>query len=105
MSLNNPILDPDQAHAARILVQVSAKHLSKKTGIGKDLIKDFEDGRRELEEPQQEQLRTALETLGAVFIPEDEDSGRGVRLRFNSRKVRSLHTWEGEGGPVYPDTV
>lgn len=105
MALFNPILRPDQAHAARILVQVTQDYLGKKSGLGTDIVRAFEEGRSELEPSQQTELRSALESLGAVFIPEDDDAGHGVRLKFNSRKVRSLQTWEGEGGPAYPDAV
>ncbi|AGS33536.1 hypothetical protein B841_00265 [Corynebacterium maris DSM 45190] len=100
MATDNTIIHPDQAHAARILLHVSEKTVGLKSGLGAETIEDFEHGQAELDDAQQEQLRTALEELGADFLPEDADHGYGVRRRYNARKVRALNKWEGEGGPA-----
>ena len=54
-------------------------------------------------------LKDALESLGAVFIADDEAAGAGtgvgVRLKFSAEKARRIDTWEGEGGPAYEDDV
>lgn len=105
MTLFNPIIRPGQAQAARVLVQVTPDYLSQKSGFDLALLRDFEAGRVELDADQQEKLRAALEDLGAVFLPEDEEFGHGVRLKFNSRKAHSIRTWEGEGGAAQPDVV
>ncbi len=100
MAENNPTIRPDQAHAARILLHVSVKSVGLGAGLDSELVEDFENGRAELDSIQQEQLREALEELGADFISEDDENGYGVKRRHNSRKIRSLNRWEGEGGPA-----
>lgn len=99
MATDNIIIHLDQAHAARILLHVSAKTVGLKSGLGAEVIEDFEHGQTELDDARQEQLRTALEELGAEFLPEDADHGYGVRRRYTDRKIRALNKWEGEGGP------
>lgn len=101
MTIENPILRSDQSQAARILLHVSMKTLGLKSGLGTEIVDEFEQGRHDLEPEQQEQLREALEELGAEFIPEDENNGYGVRRRHNARKINSLNRWEGEGGPGF----
>lgn len=100
MAIENSIIRPDQAHAARILLHVSARTVGLRTGLDPETVEDFENGQIELDDSQQDQLREVLEDLGAEFFPEDDESGYGVRRRYNTRKIHSLHRWEGEGGPA-----
>lgn len=100
MATDNMTIHPDQAHAARILLRVSETTVGLKSGLGAETVEGFEQGQAELDDAQQDQLRTALEELGAEFLPEDADNGYGVRRRYNARKVRALNKWEGEGGPA-----
>lgn len=95
----------DQARAARALVQVSPAYLGSDAGMEGARVRDFEYGHIDLDEEENARLRKALEDLGAVFIDEDEQGGHGVRLKFNSGKVRVLERWENEGGPAYEDDV
>jgi hypothetical protein len=46
-----------------------------------------------------------LETFGAVFIPESDGIGAGVRLKFMRQDVRQISRLEGEGGIVADDDV
>jgi hypothetical protein len=50
-------------------------------------------------------VRRALEQRGAVFVPEDDVGGVGVRLKFNRIETRQIGGWEGEGGLVGDDDV
>jgi hypothetical protein len=51
-------------------------------------------------------IQEALESAGAVFIPETENgSGAGVRLKFNSSSTKRIAILEEEGGIVRTDDV
>lgn len=81
-------------------MKVSEQTVGLKSGLGAEVVEGFENGQTELDDAQQEQLRTALEELGAEFLPEDSERGYGARLRYTARKVQALDKWEGEGGPA-----
>ena len=98
-----PITGP-QCRAARALVQWSREEAAAHSGISVEAIADFETGRESPSEGVQNRLQSALEEGGAVFIPEN-GGGVGVRLKFNSREVRAINKWEGEGGPTGEDDV
>jgi len=51
-----------------------------------------------------EEIRNALEELGAVFIPEN-GSGYGVRLKFSEVDAAQIARLECEGGIVANDRV
>jgi hypothetical protein len=50
-------------------------------------------------------LGRALETFGAVFIPEADGMGAGVRLKFTRQDARQIARLETEGGVVRSDDV
>ena len=93
-----------QCRAARALVQWSREELSEDSGVAVDEIAGFEVGRDAPAPEVLAKLRAALEEGGAVFIPEN-GGGVGVRLKFNSREVRAINKWEGEGGQPGEDDV
>jgi transcriptional regulator with XRE-family HTH domain len=86
-----------QCRAARALIQWSREELAEDCGVSIDTIADLETGREMPPEEVLGRLQAALEEGGAVFIPEN-GGGVGVRLKFNSREVRAINKWEGEGG-------
>ena len=93
-----------QCRAARALVVVTREKLSARSGIGEDVIEDFE---RRLDEPDagaNAALQAALEELGAVFV-EENGGGIGVRLKFTAAEARQIARLEGEGGIVASDRV
>lgn len=93
-----------QCRAARALVEVTRGKLSLRSGVDEAVINDFE---RKLDKPDDqtiEALQTALEELGAVFIPEN-GGGIGVRLKFSGAEARQIARLEGEGGIVANDRV
>lgn len=99
-----PILTPELCHAARALVKADQALLSEKSGVAPNLIKRFENG---IETPSQDilnALKSALEELGAVFLPE-EANGAGVRLKFDREERQEIVGWEGEGGSPADDNV
>lgn len=95
-----------QCRAARALVEISRENLARLAGVDVSVIEQFE---HKLAKPGAEtvsRLQEALESAGAVFIPESENgSGAGVRLKFNSSLTRRLATLEEEGGIARQDDV
>lgn len=90
--------------AARALVEISRARLALISGVEEGKIEAFE---RKIDRPDDEtirQLKTALEELGAVFIPEDT-RGAGVRIKFTESERRRIATLESEGGIVRQDDV
>ncbi|MCO6390203.1 XRE family transcriptional regulator [Aliihoeflea aestuarii] len=90
--------------AARALVEISREKLARISGIEESVIEAFE---RKISRPDDaaiERLKTALEELGAVFIPEDA-RGAGVRIKFTESERRRIATLEGEGGIARHDDV
>lgn len=93
-----------QCRAARALVEISRQILATLSGVDEDTIARFE---RKLQTPVEEAIRalqTALESAGAIFIPEGE-RGLGVQLKFTRSEARRLSVLEGEGGLVANDEV
>ncbi len=91
--------------AARALVEISRSRLAAASHIEETVIEAFE---RKIAIPSDaviSALETALETFGAVFIPEEGANGAGVRLKFSRSVTRRLSTLEGEGGPAASDEV
>ncbi len=93
-----------QCRAARALVEISRPTLSRKSGVDARVIERFENiaGRPKMYEL--EEIRNALEELGAVFIPEN-GSGYGVRLKFSNVDAAQIARLECEGGIVANDRV
>lgn len=90
--------------AARALVEISRAQLATFSKVDEAVIESYE---RKIALPQDDdiaRLQSALEELGAVFIPEDH-RGVGVRLKFTASERRRLQTLEGEGGIVRADDV
>lgn len=93
-----------QCRAARALVEISRPTLSRRSGVDVRVIERFENiaGRPEMYEL--EEIRNALEELGAVFIP-DNGSGYGVRLKFSNVDAAQIARLECEGGIIANDRV
>lgn len=45
-------------------------------------------------------IRNALDSFGAVFVPEGNGLGAGVRLKFSRQDVKQISRLESEGGPA-----
>ena len=93
------------ARAARALVQWPRDHVARLAALNEAALADFEDGRADPGDEVKARLRHALEEGGAVFLPEEDAGGVGVRLKFTARDVRAINRLEGEGGPVGSDDV
>ena len=93
-----------QCRAARALVEISRPMLARRSGIDVSVIERFENTAGRPEACEIEEIRNALEELGAVFIPEN-GSGYGVRLKFNNVEAEQIARLECEGGIVANDRV
>jgi hypothetical protein len=98
------VITGSQCRAARALVEITRAKLASRSAVDEVVIEQFE---RKLEEPKSETitaLKSALETLGAVFIAEN-GGGIGVRLKFTESEAKRIARLEGEGGVVASDRV
>jgi hypothetical protein len=92
--------------AARALTGVSQAVLADNAKISLPRLKLAESsGSGFLSEGESDTLRRTLEAFGAVFIPEGEGMGAGVRLKFTRQDARQIGRWEGEGGVARSDDV
>ncbi len=94
-----------QARAARILVQWPRAHVARLARIEEEVLSAFETNCQPLDAEETQRLRHVLETGGAVFLPEDDDGGMGVRLKFPSKDVRAIDRMENEGGAYGSDDI
>lgn len=93
------------ARAARALVKWPRDHVARLAQIGEKELADFEGGIFDPGDDAKARLQGALEKGGAVFLPEDNECGVGVRLKFMAKDVRAINRLEGEGGSVGDDDV
>lgn len=105
MTNHQMVLTSDLARAARALTQVSPRTIGREAGLEKKQLRQFEKGNQPMAAEPAARLIRALEHYGAVFIPDDEQGGYGVRRKYNAAKVRRLEAWEDEGGPAADDDI
>ncbi|XPP26738.1 MAG: XRE family transcriptional regulator [Leucobacter sp.] len=91
-------LTADLARAARAFTKVSTRTIAESAGLSKEQVRSFEQGTIDLPAEDKVRLKQSLEKYGALFIPEDEHGGYGVRRKYPREKLLKLNTWEGEGG-------
>jgi transcriptional regulator with XRE-family HTH domain len=93
--------------AARALTGISQADLAKAAGVPLSLIETLEKGGN-VALPHAgsiDDITRALESFGAIFIPEGDGFGAGVRFRFTRQDNRQIGRLEGEGGIVKEDDV
>lgn len=93
--------------AARALTGISAKDLATTSGVSIETLRQMEASGGAWLQPgaDLDAVKRALETFGAIFIPESEGIGAGVRLKFLRQDVRQIGRLETEGGIVADDDV
>lgn len=74
------MITPAQCRAARALLDWSQQQLADAARVGNATIRNFEGGKSSPQNATLTVLRTALESAGVEFIPEN-GGGPGVRLR------------------------
>lgn len=99
------VFNSNLARAGRALVGISTWYIADETGIEREDIRKFERGILSLPDEQQEAIRDVLIEHGALFLPDSQAGGYGVRLKYSGSKVRQIDRWEGEGGPAAEDDV
>ncbi|MDI3331471.1 MAG: hypothetical protein QJR09_12190 [Micrococcus sp.] len=100
MQTSEILITADLALAARALAQVSGAYVAERAGLDPGRLRAFERGSGDLVVGEKLRLQRALEDCGVSFIPEDAQSGYGVRHRLTRAKMNRLETWENEGGPA-----
>jgi hypothetical protein len=96
-----------QIAAARALTGVSRADLAAATKLPLTTLKRMETSGSAFPNVGErlQAVRKALEDFGAVFIPEGDGLGGGVRLKFTRLDVKQINRLEGEGGPARSDDV
>jgi hypothetical protein len=94
------LITADLALAARALAQVSGAYVAERADLDPGRLQAFERGSGDLVVGEKLRLQGALEDCGVLFIPEDAQSGYGVRHRSTRAKMNRLENWENEGGPA-----
>ena len=79
----NNIISAAQCRAARALLGWSQEQLAEASQVGVATIRDFERGVRNPQARTIRDLKSALETAGVDFIPQN-GAGAGVRFRARS---------------------
>jgi transcriptional regulator with XRE-family HTH domain len=69
-------ISPEQCRAARKLLGWSRSALSVRSGIGPQVVWEFESGRRAISSRQQGKLRQAVEEAGVEFLNHDRSCVR-----------------------------
>jgi hypothetical protein len=92
--------------AGRVLTGVSQSELATTAGIPLETLRLLESSDAAwLPENESQMLCLALETLGAVIVPEADGMGAGVRLKFTRQDVKQIARLEAEGGNARSDDV
>lgn len=92
--------------AGRALTGISQDDLSAAAGIPMEAYLRLEASSAAwIPDDEARALISALETFGAVIIPEGDGMGAGVRLKFTRQDVRHLGRLENEGGITHSDDV
>jgi hypothetical protein len=92
--------------AGRALTGVSQNELAAAAEIPPEMLRLLESsGAARIPEAKSQSLGRALETFGAVIVPEGDGMGAGVRLKFTQQDVKQIDRLENEGGIVGSDDV
>jgi transcriptional regulator with XRE-family HTH domain len=75
------ILTPAQCRGARAMLGLQQKDLAERAKVSRPVVVDFENETRRGSPLSLDAIRRALEEAGAVFLDEEGELGRGVRLR------------------------
>ena len=92
--------------AGRALTGVSQSELATAAGIPLEMFRLLESsGAAWIPDDESQTLVRALETFGAVIVPEGDGMGAGVRLKFTRQDARQIGRLETEGGVARWDDV
>ena len=92
--------------AGRALIGIGQSELATAAGMPLEMLRRLESsGAAWVPDQESLMLGRALETFGAVMIPEGDGMGAGVRLKFTRQDVKQLGRLESEGGVPRSDDV
>jgi len=92
--------------AGRALTGISEGELATSAQIPLETLRLLESsGAAWIGNDESRSLGQALQTFGAVIIPESDGMGAGVRLKFTRQDTRQIGRLESEGGVVRSDDV
>lgn len=92
--------------AGRMLTGISQSELAGAAGLPLEMLRLLEsNGAAWIPEDESQAVSRALETFGAVIIPEGDGMGAGVRLKFTRQDARQIARLETEGGAARSDDV
>jgi transcriptional regulator with XRE-family HTH domain len=93
--------------AARALTGVSQARVAEASGLSVQTLMEMESSGSAPPQSADDanSVQRALESFGAMFIPEADGIGAGVRLKFLRQDVKQIGRLEGEGGLVKEDDV
>jgi transcriptional regulator with XRE-family HTH domain len=93
--------------AARALTGIGQVQLANACGLSVSRLAQMEaSGSAPIQAVEDaETVRRALEEFGAMFIPEGDGIGAGVRLKFLRQDAKQIGRLESEGGLVKEDDV
>jgi transcriptional regulator with XRE-family HTH domain len=102
-----PGISGRQIAAARALADISQQDLAHRTRISLAELMRLEAYGAALlpDDGHTDAIRNALESFGAIFVPEGNGLGAGVRLKFSRLDVKQISRLENEGGPAADDDV
>ena len=91
--------------AGRALVGVGAADLAAACGLTVQRMASLEaqGSARVRSDTEIAAIKRGLDHFGVVIIPESDNMGKGVRLKFTRSDVRQIARLEGEGGLVGSD--
>ena len=91
--------------AGRALVGVSTADMAVACGLSVERMASLEakGSARVRSEAEVAAIKRGLDHFGVLIIPESDNLGKGVRLKFTRSDVRQIARLEGEGGLVGSD--
>ena len=76
------IATPDQIRAARGLLNLSQRQLALETGLHVQTVRAVETKADTKNSVSRDRIQQKLESMGVLFVPEDETAGVGDGVRF-----------------------
>lgn len=79
-NVGHEVIQSSQCRAARAMAEMDQAVLATAAGVSRNVIVDFEKGRRTPTRNNLAAIKAALEAAGVIFVDENGE-GPGVRLR------------------------
>lgn len=105
--MKKPAITGSQIIAARAFTGIGQAKLAERAEVELSVLASLEARGNVPNDLSAElsRIRLVLEQMGAVFLPERDGAGVGVRLKFGWNQTRAIDRWEDEGGIAGEDDV